>query len=474
MKKSFQAWCDSRLKRAQVYYSKEDVAFFDEHLRELLDYGCADLFQLSDFLETLPFENAQDGGDARRIFLSNLDSLGLPSFLGLLERKGRRKKSFHSYIGDAKSFFRYDAYMEASKRKKALKAIEDFSEKNTTLLKENGFFTEEKRGPAFGTDVKFVEALKSYVETEDNTARKGLLQSDFVAISDEILKFKPIRKRRRKETVSKVAGSPIEAVLTALWLSLKDYKNEDETSSFPCKVSFLGKLFKYHDIAEDSSTTAASQEKASGYIKRLLGGVDALVEEHLLLDCGGPEPCEVTSELLSEDLEFGAAKNAEPYFAFQVCLFSEEDEESWEYNFAWRLPESNSFRIAQELLDWALHSLKTKKEMVDMLPVYHLPYYEELLLAKDDEETRQVLLYALRDRSAGVTDLLTSAWRSNRDPMLKPMERLAHAYCLCIKKAAQEGLFSICQKPAGERTLGSQKTPWQDVRDCYQEAGVDF
>ncbi|HPK07759.1 MAG TPA: hypothetical protein PK773_08110, partial [Aminivibrio sp.] len=174
------------------------------------------------------------------------------------------------------------------------------------------------------------------------------------------------------------------------------------------------------------------------------------------------------------DLEFGAAKNAEPYFAFQVCLFSEEDEESWEYNFAWRLPESNSFRIAQELLDWALHSLKTKKEMVDMLPVYHLPYYEELLLAKDDEETRQVLLYALRDRSAGVTDLLTSAWRSNRDPMLKPMERLAHAYCLCIKKAAQEGLFSICQKPAGERTLGSQKTPWQDVRDCYQEAGEFF
>ena len=476
MGRSFKPWCRSRFDMAEVHYSDEDLAFFDQRLMDLFACGSADLFQLSSLLESLPLEKegVQDGKDARSVLLCNLKDLGLPSFLGFLGGKTSKNKAFYPYIKTARSFFRYDGYMEMTKRKKALEVIDNFAGENGESLEDNVFFSEEERGSSFSTDLEFVKAIRGYVESEDDQARQGLLNSDFVAISDKVLKFKPSRtKKAPKETATKVNGSPVEAVLMALWLSLKDYKKASAASTFPDNIDFSGQVFKYHDVDGDSSSTAAeSQEKARRYIERLLGGVDALVEDYLLLDCGEGNNCGVRSNLLADDLKFSAARNSEPSFSFQVTL--SDDEESYQYDFIWRLPETNSFRIAQELLGWGLDSFKRERGMVDILPVYHLAYYEELLLAKDDDETRQVLLYALRDKCAGITDLLTPEWRSNGDPMLHHMERLAHSYSICLKKAAEDGLFSIYRKPSEQVTLGSQKTPWQDLRDCYREATEAF
>jgi hypothetical protein len=81
-------------------------------------------------------------------------------------------------------------------------------------------FTQDEKG-AFDTDRDFIEAVREYVENEDPAARDKLLDSDFIAVHDKILKFKIKKERELKEPpIRKLCGGSVEMVLTGLWQTL--------------------------------------------------------------------------------------------------------------------------------------------------------------------------------------------------------------------------------------------------------------
>ncbi|MBU4386828.1 MAG: type IV secretion system DNA-binding domain-containing protein [Actinobacteria bacterium] len=110
--------------------------------------------------------------------------------------------------------------------------------------------------------------------------------------------------------------------------------------------------------------------------------------------------------------------------------------------FAWRLPEIHSYRLAESLLHWATDALAAETS-IWKLPVFHFTYYEELLRATDDEETRRVMLHCVRDTRPDdlkMTNLLERDWLISNDILLNPLKNLAEKYTLFIKDANSNGL----------------------------------
>jgi DNA phosphorothioation-dependent restriction protein DptH len=146
-------------------------------------------------------------------------------------------------------------------------------------------------------------------------------------------------------------------------------------------------------------------------------------------------------------------------------LIFHEVEEPFVRKFAWRLPETHTFRMAKELIEWAVESIAEKYSNPTILPAFHIPYHEELIRAKDDDETRRVLLHAIRDVSADSTNLITEEWRQQNDPLLPYLRELAIAYRKFLSKAKDDGLHSIFHK-----VDDGQPSPWEELHKAYETA----
>jgi len=459
---SFEAWVRVALTDASVGFEEDTVEHFNCILSPLVERGLADILQISTLLETLDLSVAQDGRDAEDILLRSLGRFGLPSFAGY---RFSSRRSFGQYIEDAISFFSYDAFLEDRARQKALKTIDKFIEH--TELGE--VFDENYREP-FASDEEFVEGLRLYIGSGDTTIREKLRQCDFVTIRDRILKFRaPREPKPKKETVKKLTGGPIEVVLTGLWNTLAEFKKEAIARGVFAhevlkEIRIDSRLFK-HDCDGESSDERT--RKALAYLSRLLGGVDRLIEKWIDLAklCGEGQNVLLRSRLVREDIgddfRVEPARNAEPFLQFSVELIGEDWERPIVKQFAWRLPEIEPYRIADELLQWAADGIKKvqgKAKDAYCLPVYHVPYYEELMLAKDDEESRRVLLQCIKDESDCVFNLLYVQDVDKHDPLLRHIQKLAFEYDHFIQKARSTGLYAA---------LGDK---WDSLRKAYEQA----
>ncbi len=470
MKGSFAPWTRKRLDAARIGYEDATVEHFDTVLNALEEQGCADFFQIVRLLRSLPLEThgAQDGKDAERILLRGLGGLGLPSFAGFDFKK---KKSLRPYLETAIRFFRYDLYLEERNKKNALKAIDLLRKNKSAEIGDNSLFTPENRG-AFETDKAFIEAVERYVRDEDQKARNDLFASDFIVVNDKILKFK-IRSGDDNadppDTLRKLAGGSVEVVLTALWQTLMEARKEFGTA-IPelAGISIRGEKFKYDNdgLTEGGSESAAERQgRAKDYLRRLVGGVDRYFADGYLDLAGfGDEQIPVASNLYHEEVACTNARTAEPLLEFQVKLtFTGHDELT--RKFAWRLPETQPFRMAEELIQWTSGIITDKDTGQSILPVFHIPYHEELLLAKDDDEARRVLLHAVRDMDAHATNLITEDWRKQNEPLLPYLDEIADAYGRFIDIASQNGLHSVFH-PEGD----GREAAWDVLRKACEKA----
>ena len=109
--------------------------------------------------------------------------------------------------------------------------------------------------------------------------------------------------------------------------------------------------------------------------------------------------------------------------------------------------------MAQELIEWAVESVGEQHTNPIILPAFHVPYHEELIRAKDDDETRRALLHAIRDVAADSTNLITEDWRKQNDPLLPYLRDLAIAYRRFIE-TAKNGWTALCLPQRRKRTTG--------------------
>jgi DNA phosphorothioation-dependent restriction protein DptH len=457
LKRSFAQWVSAVLDNQNVAYDYNDDTFigFDKILVPLMNRGLVDIFQISTMLENLDLSGAQIGGDALKVLLGSLGQWGLPLFI---RYRSKSPAPFGVYIDAAVSFFNYDAFLEDRDQKKALSTIDKFLEKE----KIGDLFDESERGD-FGSDEVFVKGVRHYIETRDQKTRKRLLDCDFVTIRDRILKYKPTRGRNENERpprVKKVRGGPVEVILTALWGTLAEYKKAAAKAGILphealSKIHIRGERFK-HDC-EASGTPSERIEAARFYLSRLMGGIDGFLADWIdpTILCGDTGERKVVSELVRPDIPCPSARTGEPYLEFSISIYANGLKKPITRPYAWRLPEIEHYRVADELIQWAARGIKTDDDYC--LPVFLFPYHEELMLAKDDEEVRRVLSHCVRDEEAQIFNLLSADQLDTADPLLRPIQRLAYQYDAFLQLANENGIH---------KALFSEK--WEQLRKTYE------
>jgi DNA phosphorothioation-dependent restriction protein DptH len=460
LRNSFMSWTRKRLNEASLGYETETINHFDIVLKALLERVPADIIKISELLESLDLTGAQDGRDAEIVLLEGLQEFNLPPFTGY---RFARNRNFAPYIDSATDFFTYDMFLEETARKKYGKAVDGYRsnpERQPNALSDLG------QTGCYLSDDEFLNGLFLYMKTGNHEERKRLLTCDFTVIRDDILKYRsPRGPRPKRDTLKKLGNDPVESVLTALWITLRDFKKESEDRNLFAheiirEVCIESRKF-VHDC--DGDDPASRQVNARQYLKSFFGGLDNWLKERIELKnpIYGDEDGNIviTSSLNKDDIDFQYSSIAEPRLEFSVSIVPDDDQLTIR-RFALRLPVTSPFRIANELFKWGYFELTEAKG--HFLPVFVVPNYEELMLAKDDEEAHRVLMDNVRSEDKQMVDILklaiNQALGAENPTFAESLKQLAFAYGNFIRDAAENGVYTALTEK------------WETLRQAYVNA----
>ena len=464
MRSSFQSWARAKLQSIGIIgVQPAELREFDRLMKPLLEQGRADLLQISTWLAALDLNAASTVREVLQIMLGKYNTFQLPKFTGF--PLGRKRVTLAPYIEKANAFFAYSLFLDSKERDKATKTIDKILEaldmgEDTGLPLDD----EDVRGP-YPTGEEFLKGLKNYVQTENRSDRDRLRQCDFVTIMDKVLKFrKKGDKKEPPESLHKLSGSPVEMVLHAVWQAFRNFGRDKRFANAGVqRIEIACDRFKhdYESATDNVDATIDRTDLARQYLMRLIGGVDELIAARVEVPGADGESVPVACKLTDEDVACVYSKTAEPQLEFSVYLMYDADGEPYRRKFAWRLPEIQSYRLAEALLYWAKDALDADTG-IWKLPVFHLPYYEELLRATDDEEMRRVMLHCIRDAHPDDdkwTNLLGREWLASADILLPHLKLLADKYTRFISAAYERGLHAAL--------FGDE---WTQLRQAYAAA----
>jgi len=450
---TFKPWLRDWLDQAHVAYEEDHLIAMDDLLTSLVRCSLAGLYDISSFLEQLPMANIQDGRDAYITMTRSLDRFRLP-VMGEVPRS-KRKKGIRPYIEAAISFFDYSEFLEDAKRRSAITAIEGYREQNISTLEEDDL-------GKYKNKEELLSDLVDYIQDHRRNAKERLYAANFVRIKENILGF---RKKGSKSSsrIKKVAGTPLEAMLTAAWHTLSDFSTQAlENYRTPREgireIHFVAEQFK-HDCPGETKEEA--DQNAMDLLEKCLGGLDEIIEERVQIDYDKEtsDTVRIISRLTPSRSESGAisgrlSRSAEPGLIFRIKIIS-ENLAPVERKFQWRFPETHPFRTIQQLFRWAAELGKED----NFLPVYSIPYYTELMLAKDDEEIDRIMMEAVRkEELREAYNLLNSPQLPKNDPVRSACKDLAFYYGRLAVKINKMGFY---------RGLTQD---WEKLRDAYAKA----
>jgi len=456
MKMSFGDWIIEKLESSGFLdVSSEEIASFDRILMPILNTGQGDLLKIDKWLKNLSIDLCTSINDVRVVMLTSLQEFALP----LLSRYSIKRKSKHleHYITKAVEFYNYSMFIDSTKRDKTLKTLDTIREMMKLEESTKIPFDEEGVHNPYPTKEEYISGIRIYIESDNQKEKEKLLQCDFVVILDNVLGLST-PKVRKKDSTRKLSGDPIEVFLTSVWIALHEF-HKNHKASLIRKICISSSLFK-HDI-ETGDDAEENYEQSYKYLRRLIGGVDSLLEKHMDLVHSDNTEIIISWNLLNPEISCRYNSSAEPVLEYSVTI--DADCGKRKYKFGWRLPEHNIYRLSSDLLLLAKRSLKIKEDAYK-LPVFHLPYYEELIQSSSSDEVRRVLLSAIRDEcsaSKNSTNLFSGDWVKQEDPLTEKYKTLAEKYENFIDSSCTEGIFSI---------LFSSQTVWSDLRRAYADA----
>ena len=425
------------------------------------------LLQISDWLDTMNMVGIQNGTELLQYMLVRLDAFGLPNCLGFAKNKCRHK-TFTQYAKAAQSFFDYTSFINPQDCKKGLAAVdaalEQLQEGNCAVrdLDESP----EEVCPSYPSGQEFLNGLRRYIETENKEDWEKLRACDFVTLHDAVLRCRPPRQKTTRSSPHKLYGTLLDSLLTAMWSTLEQCHKKNKKLEYgqPLYLRLRGEEYYFTNESESSSRPLASElcQYAQEQLGHLIYGVDEVLEKYLREENG---LC-VHSQLMPQKAPRITRKA--PFLRFKVEIAEDPDENALFFAmYDWIIPEKHSDRLDAELIR---RTDSVLAENDSFLPVYQLPYYEELLNAPDGDDTREILRHCLRDSADAsfAVDLLTSAGKARnttKDPLVRTLSRLAGAYGEFIHLAAQQSLIHALfhQDESGN---GS----WRTLKSAYENA----
>lgn len=433
----------------------------DDLLNTLRMLPSGGLPRISSWLDGMDMHGLHDGSALLQQMLSGLQDFGLPDCRGFARKC--RGRTFMQYARAARPFFDYSSFIRFKDRAAARKAVETALEQleqdapSMRLLNDRP----DEVCPSYPSGREFLQGTLRYIDTENSDDRERLSACDFVTLHDVVLRCRPARVRKSKESPRRLYGSLLETLLTALWLTLETCrrKNGEQGIPSPLCLRLYGESYKFSSDGESGTLAGELCEHAREQLRHLLDGVDRLLETYLQDENG---LC-VCSRLLPENDPKATRKT--PSFLFRVEIAEHPDGPAlFLASYEWILPERHRDRLDAELIRRAAALFA---EDAPFLPVYHLPYYEELLHAPDGDDTCEILRHCLRDGTGKdfAVNLLDEKQTPAGDPLARPLSHLSRAYARFLCHAAQHSLFHALfpQDSSGD-------SPWRLLKQAYEKA----
>ncbi len=451
LRHSFKEWVNAEFGRVlEEHDYASALAQIAEALRTIYDHGLADLTAISSFLEQLDLTDVATGREAYRLVLSHLPAFKLPPMPGLA--RGGRRKTLAGYLGPAQEFMNYGAFLDESARRRANRALSGFRNENREPPDE------EVLGN-FASLEDLLNSLQRYIDDGSDADRQQLLMADFIFIHDKVLGYRRPRNGDPpppRPSVRKLSGTAPEVFLHALWLTLGDYCDEARASKRAFvpeelrSISLRAVSFRhdYDPSSEDAADGESGSDLARTFLRKVLGGIDQLLEEHIqqLGEVPGRGPIAVRSRLCpaegERELRYQKSTVAEPAFGFEVVL-GQGGDKRFRREFLWRLPQNHQARLLVDLYDWALDGFRHGG---NALPAYALPYLPQVFMARDEAEVSRLVAVALGQRTRRkVVDLLSASGIGPADPALAPLLTLSGSYQAFLREFEQAGFFSALE-----------------------------
>jgi DNA phosphorothioation-dependent restriction protein DptH len=466
MNQSFRSWITEKLNMVGLdQYEEQDLAGFDRILRPILKSGHGDIFQISDWLESLDLKGARDLAHAQQMMLGELSIFGLPVMTRFPLWKKSKNLTF--YYNKSKEFFNYSIFIEPAQRDKAIKTINTILDSLSIEEPLLFPFEDEEVLGHYTNGVEFLDGLKNYIANDDKADQGKLMACDFIVIWDDILKFKKKVSKPKSDTLKKISGNPVEVFLSAIWETLREFytRNQSSKETFISEIIISSDLFK-HDI-EIGSDVEQNSDQAIEYLVRLIGGIDNVLNGHINISNSDGTEIPIRSELLRKEIDQRKSKNSEPSLEFSIAIIDKEKSIVFVKRFGWRLPDNHIFRLSIELLSWAKASYENIND-IHILPVFHLPYYDELLQSSADDEIRSILLHSIRDEGDNcktATNLLAQEWSQETDSIAVSLKTLAGKYDDFLHEAVSKGLLA---------SIFDSRSAWGDLRKSYNGVFEEF
>jgi DNA phosphorothioation-dependent restriction protein DptH len=390
---------------------------------------------------------------------NSLGSFGLPVLRDVPRTK--KKKGLRPYIEAAVSFFDYSELLEEPRRKSYLKAIADYRE-----AEQRKELEPEDLGPQHNEIENLLDDLETYIEDHDEQAKQRLLGANFVKVKEYVLGFRK-KGTKSRPRIKKVTGTPLEAALTSVWITLADFMKQAAKDFLSPRdeiqeIHLTAEQFKHDCVGE---TKEEADQHSMKLLEECLGGLDDLLERRVQieLDAETNETVQVISRLTPSRSGTGGIKgilsrSAEPGLIFSVRIVS-ESLPSIERRFQWRFPETHPFRTISQLFRWAAEL----GQETEFLPVFGMPYYTELMLAQDEEEVDRILMEAVRkEELRKAYNLLKSPQLPNSDPVRSACKDLAYHYSKLAIAVSEKGFYSGLEQH------------WEKLRDAYETSSRLF
>lgn len=453
MKKSFKQWMGKILK--DIPLSKDDHLVFNKILTQLRKTG-SDLYDVSKWLQELNFDNVNDAGEAVRKMLSSLKMFRLPVLRSFpFRKKGSR---FSDYVDQAHSFFSGQKFMDKNARERArtriLELIADKNKADECLPGAPECYAPYKNAQEFLHDLLKLTDNHTWQSPDIHDIKLRLLDCDFAVINDNILKFKASKEKQQpaKESLKKVEGYPLEAILTAIWKTFSLCFSNRTEQTMPSRIAIIGRQLQHNFsvTSEDENdfedeNPVSLDAKAKGYLESLFGGLDDLLKNNLKFENSSTTNLECESSLIDDDLKCVRKATATPKFEFEVRLLSSNQEVELAEQYVYALPDHHGYRLSCSLIrevTKTFNSLETE----NVLPVFNIPYYRDFFNSETDDDSRVILNHALAKLETYdepfLINLLSLEWLTDTPELEGFIKPLASSWLKFIHQTDKHGLYA--------------------------------
>lgn len=441
LRKSFRDWVCKCLKD---YVNLDDshsyVVAICDVLNSIYNNTLVSILGVSNFLESLDFSAAEIGQDAYRIVLESLPFFNLPPMIGLVHQCSPKRR-FSSYIEPANSFFKYDMFLDSAERLKKLKIVEAYRQQI------------QNQPPDLHRDVlgcfatyedpfnDFLNALEIYVKNGSESCKEQLMTVDFIYMYNDVLGYQIRNGPPTPRRIQDISGLPPEVFLHALWIALRELgkqKKSSPTLTFGdiSQVTLESVEFRHNFDDADSAKT---------FLCKVLGGIDGFLKDQLRLRTKANhdgvidiESC-LSPQREESRLSYRKHSTAKPFLKFQVLLSGHDHRKPFMREFRWVLPQYHQSRLLVELYDWAFERYR---EGSNSLPVFAVPYMNEVFMARDRESINRITGMALESEKRSVVNLLASEGMDDSDDIADLLIGLSISHQVFVKELCEHGFFN--------------------------------